>query len=54
MSHPSTVDIDAPILKELKRIQREERLSLGTIISRLLWDALGRRRRKKEHRPELR
>jgi hypothetical protein len=50
----TTVDIDSPILKEIKRIQREEGVSLGTIISRLLADALARRRGKKEESPELR
>jgi len=47
----TTIDIDAPILKENKRLQREEGLPMGKIVSRLLADALGRRRRK---RPESR
>ena len=42
----TTVDIDLPILKEIKRIQREEGLPLGRVISRLLADALSRRARK--------
>ena len=42
----TTVDIDLPILKEIKRIQREEGLSMGKLISRLLADALSRRKRK--------
>jgi hypothetical protein len=42
----TTVDIDLPILKEIKRIQREEGLSMGKLISRLLADALSRRERK--------
>jgi len=43
----TTVDIDLPILKEIKRIQREEGLSMGKVISRLLADALSRRRPKR-------
>jgi hypothetical protein len=50
----TTVDIDSPILKEIKRIQREEGLPMGKIISRLLSDALARRRRKTADEPELR
>jgi len=42
----TTVDIDLPILKEIKRIQRKEGLSMGKLISRLLADALSRRKRK--------
>ncbi len=38
----TTVDIDAPILKEIKRLQREQGLPMGKIISRLLADALAR------------
>jgi hypothetical protein len=40
----TTVDIEAPLLKEIKRLQREEGLSMGKLISRLLADALARRR----------
>ena len=40
----TTVDIDAPILNELKRLQRREGKSLGRLISDLLADALARRR----------
>ena len=42
----TTIDIDGPILKEIKRLQREEGLPMGRIVSRLLADALSRRRRK--------
>jgi hypothetical protein len=42
----TTIDIDAPILKEIKRLQREEGRPMGRIISRLLADALGRTERK--------
>ena len=42
----TTVDIDLPVLKEIKRIQREEGLPMGKVISRLLADALSRHGRK--------
>jgi hypothetical protein len=37
----TTVDIDAPILRDLKRLQKRERLSLGRLVSDLLAQALG-------------
>ena len=40
----TTVDIEAPLLKEIKRLQREEGLSMGKVVSRLLADALAQRR----------
>jgi hypothetical protein len=39
----TTVDIAAPILKELKALQREDGRSLGQIVSQLLAEALSRR-----------
>ena len=36
----TTVDIDTPILKELKRLGRKEGVTLGALISRLLAQAL--------------
>jgi hypothetical protein len=39
----TTVDIDDRILKDLKKIQRQERQSLGRLISNLLAQALGQR-----------
>lgn len=39
----TTVDIDAPILKELKSLQKKEKRSLGQIMSQLLAEALSRR-----------
>jgi len=39
----TTVDIDAPILKELKSLQKKEKCSLGQIMSQLLAEALSRR-----------
>lgn len=36
----TTIDIDDPILKELKKLQRIERKSLGKLVSELLARAL--------------
>jgi hypothetical protein len=40
----TTVDIDAPVLKDLKRLQRREQKSLGRLISDLVMQALAIRR----------
>jgi hypothetical protein len=40
----TTVDIDTPLLEELKKLQREQRRSLGKIVSQLLAEALARRK----------
>ncbi len=40
----TTLDIDTPVLEELKRIRKREGKSLGRLVSELLTDALGRRR----------
>jgi hypothetical protein len=42
----TTVDIDDPVLKDLKRLQREEKKPLGRLISDLLAEALSRQRTK--------
>ncbi|MGB3563531.1 MAG: antitoxin [Thermoanaerobaculia bacterium] len=41
----TTLDIDSPVLDEVKRIQRREGRSLGQVVSRLLADALASRQR---------
>jgi hypothetical protein len=43
----TTVDIDEPILKDLKKIQKKEGKSLGRLISDLLAQALGNRKSTK-------
>ena len=50
----TTIDIDTPILADLKGLQKREGKSLGRIVSELLAEALGRRRSapKKTHRFE--
>ncbi len=40
----TTVDIDDPILKDLKKIQQKEGKSLGRLISDLLAQAIGERK----------
>lgn len=40
----TTIDIDAPILKDLKRLQKREGKSLGRLVSDLLVESLSRRR----------
>ena len=46
------MDIETPILKEIKALQKKEGLPMGKIISRLLADALDRRG-KEDPAPEL-
>ena len=48
----TTLDIDEPVLRELKSVQKEERKSLGRLASDLLAVALAERRRKKTEAPE--
>ena len=40
----TTVDIDTPVLKEIKSLQKKEHCTLGQIVSLLLSEALARRR----------
>jgi len=42
----TTVDIDAAVLRELKRLQRRERKTLGQLISELVGAALAREEAK--------
>jgi hypothetical protein len=49
----TTLDIDAPLLKELKKLQKREGRSLGKLVSQLLAEALSRRNRVSEP-PKLR
>lgn len=49
----TTVDIQASVLKELKRLQETEKKSLGSLVSELLAEALALRSRSGERR-ELR
>ena len=39
----TTLDIEGPILKDLRKIQRREGGTLGSLVSRLLAEALARR-----------
>src|SRR5260221_6974894 len=47
----TTIDIDASILDELKRVQKKEGTSLGTVVSSLVAEALAAR---KEEQPAAR
>lgn len=47
----TTLDIDAPILKELKRLQKKAGKSLGTLASELLAQALAARGKPKATAP---
>jgi hypothetical protein len=42
----TTVDIEAPVLKELRALQKREGGTLGALVSRLLAEALSRRPRR--------
>jgi hypothetical protein len=48
----TTVDIDDPILKDVKRLQKREGKSLGRLVSDLLAESLARRRQAPQ--PETR
>lgn len=41
----TTIDIDDPILKDVKRLQKREGRSLGRLVSDLLAESLARRRK---------
>jgi len=49
----TTLDIDDPILREVKRLHEKESRSMGAIVSELLADALARRRRSTRVRPSF-
>ena len=51
----TTVDIDDPILREVKAIHEKEGRSMGAVVSELLADALARRRASRSRsRPAFR
>jgi len=50
----TTVDIDPPVLDDLKRLQKREGKSLGRLVSELLAEAIGRRRTHAEKPTRLR
>jgi hypothetical protein len=47
----TTIDIDAPILREVKAIHEREGRSIGAIVSELLAEALAQRRRSAARAP---
>jgi hypothetical protein len=50
----TTIDLEAPVLEELKRLQRREGVSLGALASRLLADAMTAQRHAVPAMPEFR
>jgi len=48
------LDLEKPILDELKALQKREKISLGALASRLLADALSRRTEESEAPPVVR
>lgn len=49
----TTVDLDGPILSELKRLQKQEQKSLGRLVSDLLAQALAARKAARVARPSF-
>ena len=49
----TTLDIDDPILREVKGLHEKEGRSMGAIVSELLADALARRRASIRARPSF-
>ncbi|HEY7644416.1 MAG TPA: hypothetical protein VH858_05210, partial [Hyphomicrobiales bacterium] len=49
----TTIDIDDPILEQLKRLQRRERKSLGRLVSDLLAQSLATSRTRRPGAPQL-
>ena len=47
----TTIDIDDPILRDLKRVQKREGKSLGRLVSDLLAQSLAARREAEPARP---
>jgi hypothetical protein len=47
----TTLNLDAPILRDLKRLQKRERKPLGRLVSDLLAQALRHTRSERESRP---
>jgi len=47
----TTLDIDTPVLKDLKRLQRDQKKSLGRLVSDLLMQALAAQRRARRPAP---
>ena len=47
------MDLDGPILSELKRLQKQERKSLGRLVSDLLAQALAARKAARVPRPSF-
>ena len=44
----TTIDLDGPILRDLKRLQKEENKTLGQLVSELVASGLAARKARKE------
>jgi hypothetical protein len=49
----TSIDIDDPVLKDLKRLQRREGKSIGRLVSDLLAKALAETRSSAPHAPDF-
>lgn len=49
----TTLDIDDPVMKDLRAMQKREGTTLGALVSRLLAQAIGERRRGTPPRPRF-
>jgi hypothetical protein len=47
----TTLDIDTPVLKDLKKLRRDQKKSLGRLVSDLLMQALAAQRRARRPAP---
>ncbi len=47
----TTVDIETPVLKEIRRLSKEQNISMGRLISGLLAEAIARRKAGSKSRP---
>jgi len=50
----TTIDIDTPLLEELKKMQKQKKKSLGDLVSELLAEALAHRSRRRAAPREFR
>ena len=53
MMSRTTLNIDGPVLEDLKRLQRKEKKPLGRLVSDMLAKVLGEARAAKRDRPAL-
>ena len=49
----TTLDIDTPVLRDLKKLQKKEKKTLGQLVSELLAEALDRRQKGRPAPPKF-